>query len=197
MRRLLAMITALLLCAVPALAEAEIPLLTQIITGAQKLSHLAEDEAYLRQYISDEALLARIASWPAGDEARPTAAYAVDLAPAWAAVKAAEDGLQEGSEAMLQNLLPSMVMSELQGNDGACASTFVVISEYLQAPGVSGQGVYILLYEDACPVITGWFANGQIAYIRAAYLPDADLSALSWADRLLPVELICEWKEEP
>lgn len=84
--------------------------------------------------------------------------------------------LPEAGKRQVQNMLPRLLV---QG----CINTFsvnVVVANTIlhanvtfAAERVEGQGLWVLLYEDAAPIAVSWYAENGAVHMEASFLPGA------------------------
>lgn len=166
-----------------AYAEGENTILRYAVELGRKLDALAEDEEIAAQYTYNEETLAIIRAYGAGDHNVPMQVQAIVLDDLLPLMQAEVEGLPDAAMRQIQNMLPNIVkqsMISAYGVNTLVASSIVRSETTFAAPDAEGQGLWVMIYEDAAPVGIAWYAENGAVHMAAAFLPE---------DALLSTEL--------
>lgn len=169
MKRLLTILLALLL-AIPAAMAEEPTLVERAIALGAALDQLAEDEEYLAQHMIFGKDKERIQAFAKGDRTMPVRIAALDMEDVLAQLLPQHDELPEAMQRDVRQRMPMAFVNSLnsqQGSDMLILSMYIQISNIFPAPGVTGQGVWILYYEEASPVAVSWYAENDAVMMNA------------------------------
>lgn len=174
MKRLLMILLVLILMMSSALADGETTLLSYAIELGRELDVLAEDEDRSRIFTNDPEVLAMVRSYGAGDHDEPYEVRAVVLDEMTSMLSAEMAELPEAGKRQVQNALPGMVRQSYMNAFGVkaiVANAILNTNVHFASVDAEGQGLWILLYEDAAPVAVSWYAENGAVYMEASFLP--------------------------
>lgn len=178
MKRLLTILLAVMLL-MPAAAAMEPTLVDRAIALGAALDNLAEDEDYIAQHMIFGKDKERIQAFAMGDRTMPVRIAALDLEGALAQLLPQRDELPEAAQRILYQTMPLALVNSLNGQQGAdmlVLSMYMRIANVFAAPGVTGQGVWILYYENASPVAVSWYAEHDAVMMNATAFAEGSLS---------------------
>lgn len=190
MKKILSMLLIVLLIITgTAGAEAAPTLAERASALAAEMAALAADETTVTLRGASGALLGLLGEWVQGDHTQPRMILAVDtalmtnaLTAGVLAVSDVEDGpLREKAEEMLRLQAPSLLCTDLLGDMGAntlAAATAAKATMIFADAEADGSGLFILLYEDATPVMVSWYAQNGAVSMSSVFLPDDGLAAV-------------------
>lgn len=180
MKRVLAVFLMLMML-IPA-AHAEDPKLPHVIEIAHRIDRLAENEDFLIAYdysYADEEVYERVSG---GDHTHPARIFHVGSDVLIDALYAGVDASQRPDftrPELLRNLI-SPIADMLWGvRESSELSLLTLFARYkvFACEGQTGGGVYILLYEEATPVLVTWYAQEGAVCASAVFMPDEALQA--------------------
>ena len=163
------------------------PMLINVVEIAHRLDILAENEMFLRYSFSAVVTKEMIEGVSYGDHTRPARVYHLDGQALIAALYAGADPSQIPDFSRMElrrdlvDELPELLWGRRESVELALLSTF---SRYkvFALPGAEGCGIFILLYEDASPVMVTWKAYNDCADASAFFMPDEVLAAAADAE---------------
>lgn len=176
MKRLVALLLCLLMVFPAALAE-NVTLIDRAIALGAELDALAEDEEYLAQFMVTGMEKEIIRAFAEGERTTPVRIVALDTAGMLEQLTFQATTLPDAAQRNLQQLLPTALVNSLNGQRGGewlVAAMYLRITQMFPAPDATGQGVWILYYEDASPVAVSWYAeNDAVLMTATAFAEDA------------------------
>ena len=176
MKRLIALLICLLMVFPAAQAE-NVTLVDRAIALGAELDALAEDEEYLAQFMVTGMEKEIIHAFAEGERTTPVRIVALDTNGMLEQLTFQATTLPEAAWRNLQQLLPTALVNSLNGQMGSdwlVAAMYLRITQMFPAPDVTGQGVWILYYEDASPVAVSWYAeNDAVLMTATAFAEDA------------------------
>lgn len=197
MRRFWMLVLVLCLLNTPALAENS--LANRAVELAAACDALAEDEAYISAMIGsgNSKMITLIESWAAGSHDQPELVVRVDTANLLKDMMAlyGMDSQDEWPDITVQALNRRMTMSlpsmfnATQGAETLAAST-AATSSVIFASDAQGSGLFVLLYENAVPVMAAWYAENGAVSMQATFMAQEELAACQ------SVEDIAAWLKE-
>lgn len=209
MRRFLMLVLALCLLNIPALAEDS--LTDRAVDLAAACDALAEDEAYVSAMIGsgNSGIITLIESWAAGNHDQPEMVVRVDTANLLKDMIALygtglQNGLPDTTVEALNRRLPMTLPSMFNATEGAetLAASTIATSSVIFASDAQGSGLFVLLYEDATPVMAAWYAENGAVSMQATFMAQEELAACQSAEDVaawlkeqgweLPCETIAE-----
>lgn len=177
MRRLLILLLCLLLSIPTACAEGENTLLRYATALGRELDELAEDDSHALHYTTEPEVLELVRSYGSGDHDRPYEVRAVMLEEMQDTLSALLEGIPEAGRRQMENMLPGMLKQSSTNSFGVnavVANAILFKSVTFASQDVAGQGLWILLYEDAVPVAVSWYAENGAVHMEASFIPDID-----------------------
>lgn len=175
MKKLICALLALLLMIPAALAEGENTLLRYAVELGWELDALAEDEERSKQYTADPEILEMVRSYGAGSHDKPCEVRAVNLDDALEMMPEEYRSLPENVQRQLLNALPRLLVQasiNTYGVKAVVANTILRANVTFAAEQAEGQGLWVLLYEDAASVAVSWYAENGAVHMEASFLPE-------------------------
>ncbi len=161
---------------------------------AQRIDELADNDMYLKLMLSSEDVIGAAKAFGQGDRSQPAMMVSVDLSTAGAAMldMIAREGVvldQTTREAVMSRLKTSLLVSAVatRGTLTLAASSALTAGDFFAFDMEAGDGLFILFYEDACPVAVTWVAQKGAVSMSAMFLPLEEL-----ADCTTP-EMVADW----
>lgn len=161
----------------------EDPMLQNIVEIAHRIDLLAESRLFRAQYISYEVADEVIERVSYGDHSRPAQVFHMDGRQMIDALQAGVEPSQQldftRPELMrdLVDELPELLFGTREDGELHVLS---VLWRYkvFEAPGASGCGLFVMLYEEAAPVVVTWMAQNDCVKVSACFMPDEALAAV-------------------
>lgn len=175
MKKLICVLLTLLMLSSVALADGEATLLRHATEMVRTLDALAADEERLEQFSLDDEVLELAQAMAAGDRTAPTRVMALDYE------ELKQELLADVPEELRSHLLRQMPfafksgMVSDKGGNALVASAFFSAAETFAAPNAVGQGLWVLYYADALPVVVAWFAENGAVHMEGSILADDTL----------------------
>lgn len=176
MKRMLMLLMLILLLPAASYAEGETALLRHAVNLGWELDAMAENEERARQYTSEADVLAMIRSYGEGSHDEPCEIRAAVLDELMVMMGAELSELPDAGKRQVQNMLPHVVKQgyiNTFGVKAVVANTILRASVTFAAEQAEGQGLWIMLYEEASPVAVSWYAENGAVHMEASFLPQA------------------------
>lgn len=163
------------------------PLLINAVEIAHRIDILAENELFLRYNFSQAVTNEIIEAVSYGDHARPAHAYYLDGQALIDALYAGADPSQIPDFTRVELLrdlvdgLPELLWGRRESVEMYALSAFSRYKVFAQ-PGAQGCGLFLMLYEEASPVLVTWQAYNDCVDVAAFFMPDATLAAAADAE---------------
>lgn len=196
MRRLLLCVLALMLIITSACADGENTLLRYAVELGRELDALAEDEELLERRGVSGSSYDVVDTLGQGDRSSPREVIAVDFTELTEKTLASYADLPEVAKCILAKMMPALLMNTMTstyGMDIYIATTAISKAKTFPAPDASGQGLWILRYEDALPVAIAWFAENGAVHMDGTILPD---ESFTFDGMTLPTHVIAAPRPE-
>ena len=158
------------------------PMLQHVVEIAHRIDILAENERFMYYYTYEEVSREQIEAVSWGSHARPAKAYHLDGQTLIDALYAGADASQlldfTRPELMgdLVGELPEILWGRREESE---LSLLALLARYkvFALEREAGCGLFLLLYEDASPVLVTWKAYNGCVEAAAVFMPDAELAA--------------------
>ncbi len=190
MKRLISVVLVLLLMLPTALAEGENTLLRHAVELGRELDAMTADEALLARRGVSGASRDVVDALGAGDRSAPCEVIVVDFTEIVEETLGQAADMSEPAKRRLVNVMPAALMNTMTaayGVDVFIATSAIGAMKTFAAPDVSGQGLWIMYYEDALPVAVAWYAENGAVHMDGAILPDENFS---FGELQLPIRTI-------
>ncbi len=158
-----------------------------LVEISQRIDLLAKNERFMGAFnfaaLADED----IARLTRGDHTRPRVVYHVSGDQLIQGLYAGQDAssmLDFTRPELLRDLvgeLPEMLWGRRESAELSMLSHLARFKVFA-APEKSGCGLYMLLYEDATPIVVSWYAQQGAVEMAAFFMPIAELEAVASAD---------------
>lgn len=161
MKKLISLLLTLLMLLSVAFAEGENTLLRYAVELGKTLDAMPLSEELVEYINRDKDVRALADDIGKGNRNTPTKVVAMEYRDLGEAnlQEYFPDSPEQEKRSILDKNLPFMLMVELVGETIGSFTAQVTFS----APDVTGQGLWVLYYEDALPVVVAWYAeNGAV-----------------------------------
>ena len=171
LRKLMVMLTLVLCLCTAAMADAADTMLTRAIKLSNRMNRTAQNEAYLTWLTDDEDVISLVGQW--GNRRDNLPAFVV----------------QTDEDEQLIKMLAWQSLAAIGGSKVYAATTMMESVDIFAGGGV-GDGAYVMIYENAEPVLVIWHNEDDAVRMQAVYMPFADLADCK------TVKEVGEWFEQ-